>query len=573
MPATSAAHLRPLVRDLDAAVGGLPVRAKGPVAAAIARYRDDAAALRFHIDRTGPTPPLVAILGGTGTGKSTLVNRLLGDTVTATSARRTFTVGCVAVVAHPSDVPTGWLAIEHILATETPARGTPDLLTVVSLHTGHSPPATLIDSPDLDGDHPAHHAQADRAFRWATAVVFVVTPEKYQMIELLPYYRLAGRYALPASFVMNKCQEAAVVDDFRAMLATRDWPDAPLFVVPRDDAAYEPPPGATLNDLKAWLGALAVVDGKAGERGLENRVADLTSRVRDHIVAPLREQRRAVDAVVERLTALAAVSPGVDASPLTLHLQRRMQQKSVLYLMGPQRVLDRARQIPSLLARLPRAAWDYAVHGTVTAPPSPTAGANGSTANGTTVPDFHALMADAWAVVRTRIDDAVRASPLLAAHADDPSYTATFLPTERAAAIADEELASLQQWLEARWNADPRDTRVLRQLLNALPGGGRLSHLSEAAPYLLAIVVATHHAFFGPVDLLILGGYGLAAWMTERASNEVAARTRATNRAIEERFEQLAREQVTAVTRWLESRVPAASAIGKVEEAVGRLEK
>jgi hypothetical protein len=44
--------------------------------------------------------------------------------------------------------------------------------------------ATLVTRPDLDGDQPAHHAQADRAFRWAEAIVFLVTPEKYQMTEL-----------------------------------------------------------------------------------------------------------------------------------------------------------------------------------------------------------------------------------------------------------------------------------------------------------------------------------------------------------------------------------------------------
>ena len=64
----------------------------------------------------------------------------------------------------------------------------------------------------------AHHAQADRVFRWADAVLFLVTPEKYQMTELLPYYRLAGRYALPALYVMNKCEEEAVLEDYRRLL-------------------------------------------------------------------------------------------------------------------------------------------------------------------------------------------------------------------------------------------------------------------------------------------------------------------------------------------------------------------
>jgi predicted NBD/HSP70 family sugar kinase len=78
---------------------------------------------------------------------------------------------------------------------------------------------------------------------------------------------------------------------------------------------------------------------------------------------------------------------------------------------------------------------------------------------------------------------------------------------------------------------------VLTKLIKHLPGGEKLTRWSEAAPYLLAAVVATHHAFFGPVDLMVIGGWSLATWLTERLSNEVASRTRETNRAINRRFE------------------------------------
>src|SRR5437588_2559552 len=43
---------------------------------AVERWRADAAALRFHLSRRPSNRPLlVAIIGGTGTGKSTIVNR------------------------------------------------------------------------------------------------------------------------------------------------------------------------------------------------------------------------------------------------------------------------------------------------------------------------------------------------------------------------------------------------------------------------------------------------------------------------------------------------------------------
>src|SRR2546423_7158036 len=106
------------------------------------------------------------------------------------------------------------------------------------------------------------------------------------------------------------------------------------------------------------------------------------------------------------------------------------------------------------------------------------------------------------------------------------------VPPDSAAAIAEEELGELRQWLGQRWNGTPRDTAMLQKLLKVLPGGQHMAKWSEAAPYLLAVVVATHHAFFGPVDLMVVGGWSLATWLTEKISNEVSGRPRATNRRI-----------------------------------------
>src|SRR5687768_15394725 len=85
---------------LERALEAVRARASGGVATAIDRWRSDGEAIRFHLgDPVAGRPMLVAILGGTGTGKSTLVNRLLGANVTATSFRRTFTAGAVAVAS------------------------------------------------------------------------------------------------------------------------------------------------------------------------------------------------------------------------------------------------------------------------------------------------------------------------------------------------------------------------------------------------------------------------------------------------------------------------------------------
>ena len=127
--------------ELTAAVASIAARGAGedePLTRAVERVQADVAATRFHLRRNHPggAPLIVAVLGGTGTGKSTVVNRLLGvesSPLTAASFRRTYTAGPVAVAREPSDLPARWLDLDHVVldAADLPARGRADLLSVV----------------------------------------------------------------------------------------------------------------------------------------------------------------------------------------------------------------------------------------------------------------------------------------------------------------------------------------------------------------------------------------------------------------------------------------------------------
>jgi hypothetical protein len=553
------ALLQRLDQLLDDCIAGLSAAALRRVES----WRIDAAALRFHLAAPA-TAPITVIVGGTGTGKSTLVNRLVGHTVTAASFRRTFTTGPVAVVPNESDLPAGWLGAEHIPASgDQPPRGQTGAVMVV---VDPKAPTPLIDTPDLDGDQPANHAQADRAFRWAHRIVFVVTPEKYQMTELIPYYRLARRYELPCLFVMNKCEEPAVLDDFLRQLADRDFADAPVFAIPRDDAAYEPPEDENLDALRDQL-KLKISEATA--TGIRNRVADVIARLTDQVLSPLREARKQADELCLALRAMETPPVGVDVNPITDELRRRLQQRSVLYLVGPQRVLDRVRQMPTLLARLPRATWDWVMRGQMPAdlnnPKSQTVSNE--------PPDFVASLSDHFTVVRSRIDDVVRTNPASARWIiEDPqAYQQAMIDPTSAGLIATDEIQQLRDWLEKRWNATPRDTRMLQALLKHLPGGAKLTKLSEAAPYLLIAALVVHHALFWHIDLPVIGGYTLVTWLTERISNEVNIRTRATNRRIDGRFERLAHDQIARVCEWMNLQSPTMKQLDKLEKMVNEL--
>jgi hypothetical protein len=553
---------------LDAKVGAL--RVQWP---AVQRWRADAAAALFHLRPGKETRIVVCILGGTGTGKSTLVNRILDANLSAASFKRTFTSGAVAIARLAGDVPEGWLGLPHLTApaTDLPVRGKSDELLIVEAKQEILNRIVLVDTPDLDGDQPVHHAQAERAFRWAQAAVFLVSPEKYQMTELLPYYRLAKRYALPAIFVMNKCETPEMLEDYRQLISG-DHPNPPLFAVARDDATYEPPAESNLGALRNTISQIKLPDESARESGAGVRVSDLLGRLRDHITSPLRGQRRDVDAVVAALRAMEAPAPGVDVNPITEQLQRRLQQRSVLYLIGPGRVLDRLRQVPGMLVRLPRTAWELFMHGKTDWKAALGPDAESALRE---VPDFNAVLSDQFKIIQSRVDDCVRAVPSGEKWIGDPAsgYAESKIDPALAGQIADQELNELKDWLQKRWNATPRDTAILLKLLKYLPGGEKLTQWTEAAPYLLAIIVAAHHAVFGHVDLMILGGYSLATWLTERLSNEVAAHTRRANRTIAARFERLAHDQLRRSIAWVESQAPRLAELDAIEKMADEMQE
>jgi len=598
--------LDPLLSRLETLLGGLSGHVSAATRPALERWRSDAAALRFHLHPPRNAPLLTCVIGGTGTGKSTIVNRLLGVGASATSFRRTYTSGAVAIARKADDVPENWLGVERTVAgaDRLPARGQVGALVIVPREAlGDAPLAdellsriVLVDTPDLDGDQPMHHAEADRAFRWAQAILFLVSPEKYQMTELLPYYRLAMRYAVPTLFLMNKCEEQIVLDDYRQQLRGYGFgtrltddsedvkgeelvaafsqprsdgpPPTPVFVVPRDDAAYEPQPAENLSALRKAMTELGVLHSALGApptNGLANRAGDLATRLEDKIITPLRNDRHEADRLMGALHDMETPTPGVDVNPLTSELQRRLQQRSVLYLIGPQRILDRVRQAPGLLVRLPRVAWDYIRSGEI----SPAAfSPNGGPARAGETPDYRGILVDQFAVLQSRIDDLLRSGPTSQRwlESDAKGYQAIRITPEQAGKIADEEIEALKDWLQKRWNATPRDTRALNTLMKHLPGGAKLTKLAETAPYLLIIALVAHHALFG-TDLLVLGGYSLATWLSERLSNEVSSHTRSTNSRISDRFARLAHEQIEKFREWIDRQAPPQKALDQLERA------
>jgi energy-coupling factor transporter ATP-binding protein EcfA2 len=110
---------------------------------------------------------VLALVGGTGVGKSTLLNALAGRTVSEAGARRPTTgepVAWVSATAAPRVAPL----LDRLGAGERRLHDDPALEGVV-----------ILDLPDVDSVEPAHRAMVEELLPRVDAVAWVTDPEKY----------------------------------------------------------------------------------------------------------------------------------------------------------------------------------------------------------------------------------------------------------------------------------------------------------------------------------------------------------------------------------------------------------
>lgn len=133
---------------------------------------------------------LVAIAGGTGSGKSSLLNAIAGDPIAATSAMRPHT-----------DEPLAWIPSNDAAI----AAMVDDLeITEVVVQEDDSPLA-IIDLPDLDSIDGQHRTLVESVLPYVDAVLWVFDPVKYHDPSIHADFltHLSG-YEDVFTFVLNK---------------------------------------------------------------------------------------------------------------------------------------------------------------------------------------------------------------------------------------------------------------------------------------------------------------------------------------------------------------------------------
>ena len=134
----------------------------------------------------------VALVGGTGVGKSSLLNALADENVVATSVIRPTTATPTAWI-HSDQVRNAQDLLDWVGVTETITHDHDDLLNVV-----------IIDYPDIDSVAVDHRARVDNALPKLDSVTWVVDPEKYDDDRLHSYLEQHARGRSKLRVVMNK---------------------------------------------------------------------------------------------------------------------------------------------------------------------------------------------------------------------------------------------------------------------------------------------------------------------------------------------------------------------------------
>lgn len=219
--ATAAADL---AASLAAAVDTLLVAR--PDVLALVSEAQRAARLQEDIDRT---QLVVGIVGGTGVGKSTLINALAGATISRTGERRPTTDRIVCHRHRDAPMPEGLAAGD--LSEGTPTHDEEALRHVV-----------LLDLPDVDGRVASHPERVARVLPRLDALVVMTSVDKYadralyDLLRVLPQARPGLLFVLNAVDRLCPADRDRVLADFRAMLATYGGlsDPAPLALSARD---------------------------------------------------------------------------------------------------------------------------------------------------------------------------------------------------------------------------------------------------------------------------------------------------------------------------------------------------
>jgi hypothetical protein len=235
------------------------------------RSRDQ---LRREIDaliarvRAMGSPLLVVVGGVTGSGKSTIVNTLVGRAVSRTGVIRPTTANPVLIV-HPVDAH--WFTDDRILSdfvrvelegAVTRLQDDRDDTARLQLIRDEDIPLglALVDAPDIDSLSARNRAIADALLDAADVWLWTTSAAKYADDESMRYLARAAARRTALAVALTRVDPEHVeelTDDFRAKLVEHATLEPELFSVPTARVIDERLPRPAIGSIERWLRELS----------------------------------------------------------------------------------------------------------------------------------------------------------------------------------------------------------------------------------------------------------------------------------------------------------------------------
>jgi energy-coupling factor transporter ATP-binding protein EcfA2 len=269
-PPASQGHVRVDARLLEAALLNLRKRiAAIPLVfqiAGSAEVKAERTKLLSQIDdyllprvRRSAAPILVALVGSTGAGKSTLVNSIVGAHVSATGVRRP-TTNSPVLACHPDEID--WFAENNFLPTlprvrqEGLARAGRDGLLVLAASEGMPRGIALLDTPDIDSVVQAHHEFALQFLDASDLWLFMTSASRYADGPVWEILQHARDRKASLGVVLSRIPQAyrtELVDHFNAMLDANGIAAADRFVIQETPLIDGMLPPDAYQPVRDWL--------------------------------------------------------------------------------------------------------------------------------------------------------------------------------------------------------------------------------------------------------------------------------------------------------------------------------
>ncbi|MGD0705031.1 MAG: dynamin family protein [Trebonia sp.] len=209
--------------------------------------------------RQSAAPLLVALVGSTGAGKSTLVNSIVGTPVSQTGVRRP-TTNSPVLACHPDDIH--WFAENMFLPTlprvrqEGLARPGRDGLLVLAASEGMTKGIALLDTPDIDSVVRAHYDFAYQFLDASDLWLFMTSASRYAdapVWELLQHARERGAALGVVLSRVPPSHRTELVAHFNAMLDANGIQAENRFVIPETGLVDGYLPDDIFQPVRDWL--------------------------------------------------------------------------------------------------------------------------------------------------------------------------------------------------------------------------------------------------------------------------------------------------------------------------------